>query len=344
MKALVLEENAKLAYKDVPAPRRDEPSWLGIAVKAAGICGSDMHRGFGNGAYHYPLVMGHEFSGVVDDPAGGETYKKGDRVVVFPLLWCGRCRACETGDYALCSDYDYFGSRRDGAFAEYLYVPEKNLLPVPAHVDTVHAAMAEPAGVALHGVRKFSIKPGDVGAVFGAGPIGNMVGQWLRINGCRTVFIVDVDKDKLAIAERMGMVPVAGGDADPVKAIKDATGGAGADKVVEAVGFPSTFLQAVQAAASGGEVVFMGNIAGTFQIGEKDFSSILRRELRIYGTWNTKWTPRGHDDWSAALEYMDRELSVAPLISHTPPLSEGVDIFKGLADRTLKANKIIFTL
>ncbi len=343
MKALVLEENAKLAYKDVPAPRRDDSSWLGIAIKAAGICGSDMHRGFGNGAYHHPLIMGHEFSGIVDDPAGSGKFKKGDRVVVFPLLWCGACSACQTGDYALCASYDYFGSRRDGAFAEYLYVPEKNLLPIPDHVDIVHAAMTEPAAVALHGVRKLTIKPGDSAAVYGAGPIGNMIGQWLKINGCRQVFIVDVDKAKLDIAAAMGLTPVVGGDADPVGAIKKATSGLGADKVVEAVGFPATFLQAVQTAASFGEVVFMGNIAGTFQVGEKDFSSILRRELKIHGTWNSKWTPRG-GDWEAVLAYMDKELSVEPLISHKLPLADGADFFTRLANRQVAANKVIFVL
>ncbi|MDR1613936.1 MAG: galactitol-1-phosphate 5-dehydrogenase [Planctomycetota bacterium] len=344
MKALVLEENAKLVYKDVPPPKRDDPSWLGVAVKAAGICGSDLHRGFGNGAYRHPLVMGHEFSGVVDDPAGGAAFGKGDRVSVFPLLWCGKCPPCQTGDYALCRDYDYYGSRRDGAFSEYLYVPEKNLLRVPDHVDLVHAAMAEPAAVALHGVRRLTIKPGATAAVYGAGPIGNMVAQWLRINGCRRVFAVDVDPGKLAIAAAMGLETVDSRGQDPVAAIREATGGAGADKVVEAVGLPSTFLQAVMTAAAFGEVVFLGNIAGTFNIGEKDFSSILRRELRIHGSWNSKWTPRGSDDWAAALAYMDRELEVKPLISHRPPLSEGVDIFNRLAEKKLAAGKIVFVL
>lgn len=344
MKALVLEKNAVLVCKDVPEPKRDAPSWIGIDVKAAGICGSDLPRGFGNGAYHHPLIMGHEFAGVVSDPAGSKAYKKGDRVAVFPLLWCGACQACQIGDYALCADYDYFGSRRDGAFAERLYVPEKNLLRVPDHVDLVHAAMAEPASVALHGVRKLSITPGAAAAVYGAGPIGNMVAQWLRINGCRRVFIVDIDQGKLDIAAKMGLIPIKGGDADPVAAIREATGGHGADKVVEAAGFPSTFLQAVQTAASFGEVVFMGNIHGSFQIGEKDFSSILRRELRIHGTWNSKWTPRGLDDWTTALAFMDRELTVAPLISHRPSLAEGVGIFNALAEKRLSANKVVFVL
>ena len=345
MKALVLEENAKLVYKDVPKPKRAGADWAGIAVKAAGVCASDMHRGFSGGAYHYPLVMGHEFSGVVEEPVPGGQFAKGDRVTVFPLLWCGKCSACQTGDYACCSDYDYFGSRRDGAFAEYLYAPESNLLRIPDHVDIVHAAMAEPAAVALHGVRQMRVRAGDTGAVFGGGPIGNMTAQWLRINGCREVFVVDVDQAKLDVAAKMGLTPVSGKDGDPVEAIKKATGGRGADRVVEAVGLPATFLQATKTAAAFGDVVFLGNIAGTFQIGEKDFSSILRRELKIHGTWNSKWTPRGGDDWSAVLAFMDRELSVAPLISHTPQLSEGADILAAMAARKLAgAAKVILVI
>jgi Threonine dehydrogenase and related Zn-dependent dehydrogenases len=344
MKALVLEENATLAYKDVPAPKRDREDWVGVSVKAAGICGSDLHRGFEGGAYHTPLVMGHEFSAVVEEPVVGGRFGKGARVAVYPLLWCGKCASCQTGDYAQCVAYDYYGSRRDGAFAEYLYVPESNLLAIPDHVDIVHAAMCEPAAVALHGVRRMRIEPGATAAVFGAGPIGNMVAQWLRINGCRRVFVVDLDETKLAMAEKMGFIPVSGRGQDPVEFIKRETGGHGADKVVEAVGLPATFLQAVQTAAMFGEVVFMGNIAGTFSVGEKDFSSILRRELTIHGTWNSKWTPQGLDDWTTVLAFMDRELQVGQLISHVVPLAEGVSIFNAVHKREIPYSKVIFTL
>lgn len=169
-----------------------------------------------------------------------------------------------------------------------------------------------------------------------------MAAQWLRINGCGRVFVVDVDEGKLATAEKMGLIPVSRKDGDPVERIKKETGGHGADKVIEAVGRPETFLQAVQAAAGFGEVVFMGNIVGTFSVGEKDFSSILRRELTIHGTWNSKWTPRGLDDWTVSLSFMDRELQVGPLISHVVPLSEGPAIFNAVYRREIPYSKVIF--
>lgn len=344
MKALVLRENQILEYTDVAEPASVTAADVLVRIQASGICGSDIHRGFGGGAYQYPLIMGHEFAGVVADAPAGSRYAAGDRVTVFPLLPCRQCVPCQTGEYAQCMQYDYFGSRRDGGFAEFLRVPEANLIPIPDHVNTLHAAMTEPCAVALHGVRKLTIRPGDTGAVFGGGPIGAMVAQWLRISGCRQVIVSDIDERKLQIAADMGFITVNPNEADPIDCIRARTAGNGADRVVEACGLPLTFLQAVQAAARFGEVVFMGNIQGEFVIGEQDFSSILRKELNIYGTWNSKVTPSGQDDWSTVLKYLDKELQVAPLISHTPPLSDGVAMFRTIVNREEFVNKVIFTL
>jgi L-iditol 2-dehydrogenase/galactitol-1-phosphate 5-dehydrogenase len=158
------------------------------------------------------------------------------------------------------------------------------------------------------------------------------------------VFVVDIDPEKLALASDMGFVPVDAAAGNPVAAILEKTGG-GADRVVEAVGLPATFLQATQAAGRGGQVVFLGNIRGEFRIGEKDFSSILRRELTILGTWNSKVVPEGHNEWTTVLDFMDRGLRIAELISHTPGLDEGPAIFQGIADGSLGSfRKIVFDL
>lgn len=346
MKALVLEADKQLKYTEThsipPAP--DERPTALVKVAACGICGSDIPRGFGGKAYFYPLVMGHEFSGIIEEAVEGGRFKKGDRVAVFPLIPknVDTDPSNQTGNYAQSREYDYYGSRRDGAFAEYLRIPEWNLFPVPDHVDLLHASMTEPAAVALHGVRKMQVQAGSDAVVFGAGPIGNMTAQWLRIHGCARVFIVDVEPRKLAIADEMGFVPVNAMKADPVQTIMDATGGAGVQYSVEACGLPVTFLQAVQVAGMFGEVVFMGNIAGEFKIGEKDFSNILRKELTIHGTWNSKITPVGTDDWSTVLKHLDRELQVAPLITDKLPLSAGPAIFEDLVQRTNYHNKVIF--
>jgi L-iditol 2-dehydrogenase len=344
MKALVLERDKVLRSAEVSDPVRPGPDWARIRIAFSGICNSDIHRGFGGGAYRYPLVMGHEFAGIVEEPAEGGRFSRGARVTVFPLIPCRRCIPCQTGDFAQCVDYDYLGSRRDGAFAETVWAPDANLFTVPEAVSLRDAAVTEPCAVALHGVGKLTVRPGDVGAVFGAGPIGNMAAQWMRLRGCSLVFVVDIDETKLALAAKMGFQPVNPGDGDPVEVIRARTDGAGADRIVEAIGLPQTFLQAVQAGARFGEVVFLGNIRGTFQVGEKDFSSILRRELTILGTWNSRIVPEGRNEWTTVLSEMGRGIDVASLVSHTPPLSEGVDVFRRFVGRTEFMNKVVFSV
>jgi L-iditol 2-dehydrogenase len=343
MKALVLEEKGKLVVQERPIP--DAPAGSNsvlVKVAACGVCGSDIPRGFFGKAYHYPLVMGHEFSGIVEEEKAG--FKKGDRVAIFPLIPNKNDKTFETGDYAQGVGYDYFGSRRDGAFSEFLKVPVENLFLLPEHVNIVHASMTEPAAVALHGVRKFKLQAGDTAVVIGAGPIGNMVAQWLRIHGCSKVIITDVDDRKLKIAKDMGFETINSSETDPVSRIKELTNGDGANRVVEACGFPATFLQAIQCTAMFGEVVFMGNILGEFKIGEKDFSDILRKELTIYGTWNSKIVPRGTDDWTTVLKFMDKELNVAPLITDLVGLEQGPSIFDSIVNKKAYHNKVIFKM
>lgn len=346
MKALVLEKNKKLVlHNDYPIPDAVTDNSILIKIAACGICGSDIKRGFGNGAYHYPLVMGHEFSAFIAEDAIDGTYKKGDRVTVFPLVPTDSSEpAYQTGDYAQLKEYNYFGSRCDGAFAEYLRVPLKNLFKVPAHVDMVHASMTEPAAVALHGVRKMHITAGDFGVVIGAGPIGNMTAQWLKIHGCKEVAIVDIDERKLKIGQEMGFIPINSLSTDAVEEVFKLSNNRGANRVVEACGLPQTFLQAIKMVSRNGEVVFMGNISGEFKIGERDFSNMLRREITIYGTWNSKTVPTGNDDWSTVLNYMDKELQVAPLISDIVPLEQGKEIFDSIIEKRKFHNKVIIQL
>jgi len=342
MEALVLIKDKVLECRQVPDPLRPGPDWALIRVAYAGICNSDIQRGFGGEARRYPLIMGHEFSGTVEEPAEGGRFPRGARVAVFPLIPCRRCLPCQSGEYAQCTDYDYLGSRRDGAFATRVWAPDANLFAVPDALDLRDAALTEPCAVALHGVNRLSIRPGDEGAVFGAGPIGIMAAQWMRLRGCARVFLVDIDARKLETASRMGFVPVDGRQGNPADTIRQLTGGTGADRVVEAIGLPATFLQAVQAGSRFAEVVFLGNIRGEFRIGEKDFSSILRRELTIKGTWNSRIVPEGRNDWSTVLSSMGRSIDVASLVSHTIRLRDGAETFERIAARTGSFDKVVF--
>ena len=328
MKALVLERDKELVYRDVPEPQKPGPEWALVKIAYSGICNSDLHRGFGSGAYRYPLVMGHEFSGTVLEapPAGG--FAPGDPVTAFPLIPCRACPACARGDHAQCASYDYLGSRRDGAFAERVCVPVSNLFRVPAHVELLHAALTEPCAVARHAASRADVARGASVAVFGGGPIGNMAGQWLRLAGAARVLVVDIDPRKLELARSTGFEPVDARSGDPVEALRSLTGGQGPDVTLEAVGLPLTFRQALAAVRHGGQAVLMGNIRGTLSLEEREVSSLLRREVTIRGTWNSRVSPEGANDWTETLARMGRGIDVTPLVSHVAPLAEGPDLFR----------------
>ncbi|MCC5839695.1 MAG: galactitol-1-phosphate 5-dehydrogenase [Opitutales bacterium] len=343
MKALVLKAPGKFVFhSDRPEPTENPGSQcLRVRVAACGICGSDLPRGFDEGgAYHYPLVLGHEFSGIVEE--AGHGFAPGERVAVFPLIPKPGEPVYDTGDFAQTTGYDYFGSRRDGGMQEILRVPVANLFRLPERVRLLHAACTEPAAVALHGVRKLRIQVGDTALVIGGGPIGNLTAQWLRLHGCARVLVSDVDVRKRELAAEMGFETIDACAGDPVRAVMDATDGRGIERVVEACGLPVTFTQALACAATFGEVVFMGNLHGEFRLGEKAFSSILRRELTLHGTWNSKVVPRGTDDWSTVLKFMDDGLQIAPLVTDTPLLEEGPKIFESIRHRRAYHNKVIF--
>lgn len=158
MKALNLHGVEDLRYEEVPCPERKSGEVL-LKIKAAGICGSDIPRVFTKGTYHFPTIIGHEFAGETVEADDSELVGRG--ASVFPLLPCGKCSACQEEQYARCSDYDYYGSRRDGAMAEYIAVKQENLCLLPKEVTYEEAAMSEPAAVALHAFRKSGVGQGD---------------------------------------------------------------------------------------------------------------------------------------------------------------------------------------
>lgn len=339
MKALVLHSNGvlKLDERSRPNPTSGEPILVRVAY--AGVCGSDIPRAFDGGAYHYPLVLGHEFSATVEEAPEGSAFGRGDRVTAFPLIPDLALPINRIGEYALSTGYDYYGSRRDGAFQEYLTLPERLLFRVPDSVSLLAAAMTEPCAVAYHAASRPSVAPGMSAAVIGGGPIGLMVAQWLRVRGCSPVIVSEIDATKRRLAEDLGLVAVDAA-ADPVAAVRDLTSG-GADVVVEACGLPITFRQSIEMAGVFGQVVFLGNIHGTFSLEESVFSSLLRRELSIYGTWNSKVEPRGSDEWSRVLSALDTRVMVTPLVSHTPTIDRAADVLSAMHRREGSFNKVV---
>jgi L-iditol 2-dehydrogenase len=345
MKAMVLEKERKLTYTDVPEPLPVGRDPVAVRIGAVGVCGSDILRFAKGKAYHYPLILGHEFSAVVDETSPSGAFTPGDRVAVFPLIPDPDDPYSLIGEYAVSSGYDYFGSRRDGAFAERLYVPERNLIRVPRDFSLLHAACVEPAAVALHAMLKLSVPSDAVGLVIGAGPIGAFAAQWLRILGCTRVLVADIDARKRDVMQSLGFEVIDARAGDTVDAVKKLTEGRGVDLSVEASGIPDTFVQAIDVAATFGQVMLLGDLSGDVTLEAQRVSSILRRELRLYGTWNSKIVPAGRSEWDMVANHMIAgTLQVAPLISHTPTLDQGPEMFSKMAERSVWYNKVVFAL
>ncbi|NPV53163.1 MAG: galactitol-1-phosphate 5-dehydrogenase [Firmicutes bacterium] len=349
MKAAVLHAPGLIKCEEVPIPRLSDGEAL-VKVKAAGVCGSDIRRVMVTGTYHFPTIPGHEFAGEVVEVAGeiGDVgVRPGDRVVVIPLIPCGRCDFCQVGDYALCDDYNYLGSRTDGGFAEYVKAPIRNLIHIPAGVDYETAAATEPAAVALHGLRRArGIKPGDSVAVLGAGPIGILVAQWARALGAKEVYLVDTVVEKLDLAMRLDFAPencIDAGKADPIQAIKDRTGGRGVSLVVEAAGVPATLKGALEMAGKGGRVLLLGNPQEDVVLPAKLISGILRKQLALYGTWNSEFRPHPVNEWELTLNFMARGLiKVLPLISHRFSLEDVAEAFDMMYHKRQVFNRVFF--
>ena len=184
MEALVLYGVGDLRLEQIPVPHLGD-SEVRVRIGFCGVCGSDIPRIFVKGTYNFPTVCGHEFAGIID--ACGPSVTISLRVILslcFPCFGVVPVQRCEHGKYVQCHNYDYLGSRSDGAFAEYVVAPTENLIAVPSGVTLEEAAMTEPAAVALHAVRRANTSlAGKTVAIFGAGPIGVMTAQWARIMG-----------------------------------------------------------------------------------------------------------------------------------------------------------------
>jgi L-iditol 2-dehydrogenase len=342
MKACVLHGIGDLRREDVAksVPKAGEAL---IAVRACGVCGSDIPRVFSKGTYHFPTIPGHEFAGEVMDVApGADKSLIGKRVAVFPLIPCRKCPSCEIGAYAQCSDYDYLGSRSDGAFAEYVCAPVWNLLPAPDAVSFAEAAMVEPAAVAAHALRRAGIDIGDVVLIFGAGPIGVMLAMWALIWGAGETLLADVDERKLEFARSLGFSRLVNPIKDDVAGWLREIAPRGADVVIEASGSAAAFEQCMTSARAFGKVVLMGNPVDEMRLSQKAYWAILRNELQVFGTWNSSFSNLPKNEWALSLDWMaSGRLDVKPLISHRVSLDELSDALVMMRDRTAFFNKVI---
>jgi len=328
MKALVLEEYNRFAYKDVPDPEVG-PGEVLIAVKACGICGSDVHGMDGSsGRRQPPIIMGHEAAGLVAEVGEVvEGWKPGQRVTFDSTIYCGTCWHCRRGEINLCDNRRVLGVscdkyRQHGAFAEYVAVPAHILYALPDGVGFPQATMVEALSVVVHAVRRTPVELNDSAVVVGAGTIGLLAVQVLKAFGCSPVIAADIDEGRLEWARRLGAdALIDSGNAEVgVEVRKHAA--RGVDVAVEAVGVAASLQDAVAALRRGGSLTVIGNLKPSVEF---PLQSVVTREISVNGSCASS------GEYPTCLELIGRgAVDVDAMISATAPLAEGAAWFQRL--------------
>jgi L-iditol 2-dehydrogenase len=341
MKAAVLYGPRDLRVEERPQPKPGPGEAL-VRVRASGVCSSDLNRVRSAEVPRLPLVIGHEFAGEVVALGEGSRAKVGARAAVYPLLPCGTCPSCRRQLFECCSNYSYYGSRQDGGLAEFVAVRDQNLVPVPYGLSDSEAAMSEPAAVTLHALNRAGLRKGESLVILGAGPMGLLAAQIGRARGAREVILLDVAQEPLDFARSLGFEKVARSDsAEAGRRVKDFAGEGGPALVLEAAGAPAAYRLALELAAPAWRVVFMGNISGDLALPEKLVSSILRKQLQIFGSWNSSLV-NPENEWAAVHAMMARrQVQPEKLISHRLRLEEVPGAIRRMQERRELFRKVM---
>lgn len=332
MKSLVWEGAKRMVIRDeaIIPPRQGE---VMINVAHVGICGSELSSYLGHNALRTPdSVFGHEFAGTIGALGRNvENLSVGQLVTVNPLVYCGDCEMCQAGFNQLCDNRQLIGAHRPGAFAEIVNVPAKMVTVLPDGMDTQTGALTEPAGCAV----RIGELAGDVTGqdcfIVGAGPIGLLALQVLKLNGANRVFVAELDPYRLKMAEAFGGEILNPKEVDVVEAIREATGGL--TVALDAVGSAVTRAQCVDVLKPTGTLIFTGLHEET---GNVPVANIIRKEIVAKGAF--AYTP---DNFAEALQLLvDDKLTLSPWIVEAP-LEDGDSWFKRLLSEPGDVSKVL---
>jgi len=341
MKALLLSEYKHLEIAELPDPTPGRGEAL-VSVAACGICGSDVHGYDGSSGRRIPpIIMGHEAAGTIAALGNGVTgFAVGDRVTFDSTIFCGACNNCRRGDVNLCDHRQVLGVscseyRRAGAFAEYVSVPARILYRLPDTLSFNEAAMLEAVSVALHGVALAQLSADSTALVVGAGMIGLLTLQALRVASRTRIFVADVDTTRLKLAQDAGATSVLSSNSDLVEQVLQLTAGVGVDVAIEAVGRNETVKASIDSVRKGGTVVLVGNISPEVTL---PLQKVVTRQIRLQGSCASA------GEYPRAIELLaSGAIRVKPLISAIAPLEEGPRWFQRLYAREPNLMKVILT-
>ncbi|MCF2662436.1 zinc-dependent alcohol dehydrogenase family protein [Pseudoflavonifractor phocaeensis] len=292
-----------------------------VRVAACGVCGTDVHiyhGDKGSADVQPPVILGHEFSGVVEKTGAGVTkVAVGDHVTVDPNIYCGECHYCRMGKKQLCAALRAIGVNRNGGFAEYCYVPQSQCYQLSKEVPLAHGAMAEPLACCIHGIDRAQIRPGSTVCVIGGGAIGLLMVQLARLSGASRVILSEPVPLRREIGLQVGADHVIDPVNEPLKErLAQLLGVDGADVVIECVGNTAATAQAFQVAKRGTTVLlFSVPKAGTTH--PLSLEDVYQKELTIVGSMINP------DTHLRAVELINSgRIQLAPLITHHYPVEQ----------------------
>ena len=304
MKAAVLYGDMDIRYEDYPTPEI-KPGTVKVHVRAAGICGSDIPRVLQHGAHFYPIILGHEFSGdIVEIGEGVQNRRIGDAVVCVPLIPCLKCVDCLNGNFSLCKNYSFIGSREQGGFADYVVVPATNTVICQPGITFEQGAMFEPSTVALHAIQRNGFQGGSAVAILGGGTIGVFVLQWVKLFGAKKIVVFDIDPCRLSLAQKLG-ADMTVNTLDPEFMLKtvEFTGGKGFDDVYETAGKSFTMQLAFEIAASKSRICFVGTPNKDLCFTPHQWRNLNRKEFQLAGSWMSYSSPFPGQEWELTAHY-----------------------------------------
>jgi L-iditol 2-dehydrogenase len=321
MRAAELFQHRQFRMIDLPVSEPG-PGEVLVRVEVCGICGSDLHY-FTEGAVGdtpcvYPMVMGHEPSGVIVKTGAGVTgWSPGDRVALEPAIYCYHCEYCVTGHHNVCANLRFLSMPGDpGYFREFVTLPAENILPLPQGLSFQEGTLFEPLAVVLHSMKFVQLQPGEKVVVFGAGPIGLLTVFALKLSGASRIWSVDPVAERRNLACAMGAdAAVDPGQVDAAGEILKETGGRGADVAIDCATRGASMNQAIQVARNAGRLVITGIPYDARPA--LDFSTMRRKELVLYNV------RRSNHESETAIELLkEHRRRVSAILTHEVPLEQ----------------------